>query len=174
MKKSDFCAAVVPVRTTDQVSNESLGPEAEAEAERKIKLIHQKAREGVEFGYLAENYSDDAVTARGKGKLSQPIKKWGGSLDPAFRDAAWSLTEVGTISEPVKSSFGWHVIRLDEDNPGKTPASWDNPQYFDWIREEYETRQMEEWAEKLCDAAKVELEPDEVVLKIKEMEFFPK
>jgi parvulin-like peptidyl-prolyl isomerase len=38
-------------------------------------------------------------------------------MDPAFTRAAFGLKNVGDLSEPVKSSFGWHLIRLDGRRP---------------------------------------------------------
>jgi peptidyl-prolyl cis-trans isomerase C len=39
-------------------------------------------------------------------------------MDPDFTTAAFALKNVGDVSEPVKSAFGWHLIRLD----GRRPA----------------------------------------------------
>ena len=38
-------------------------------------------------------------------------------MDPAFSNAAFALKNVGDLSEPVQSSFGWHIIRLDGRRP---------------------------------------------------------
>ncbi len=40
-----------------------------------------------------------------------------GMMDPAFEKAAFSLTQKGQISAPVKSSFGWHLIQLTDRRP---------------------------------------------------------
>jgi hypothetical protein len=39
-------------------------------------------------------------------------------MDPDFTKAAFALKNVGDLSEPVKTAFGWHIIRLD----GRRPA----------------------------------------------------
>ena len=39
-------------------------------------------------------------------------------MDPAFSKAAFALQKEGELSEPVRSSFGYHVIRLDGRRPG--------------------------------------------------------
>jgi len=38
-------------------------------------------------------------------------------MDPAFSKAAYALAKIGDVSEPVQSSFGWHIIRLDGRRP---------------------------------------------------------
>jgi parvulin-like peptidyl-prolyl isomerase len=40
-------------------------------------------------------------------------------MDPAFSKAAYELKNVGEVSEPVQSSFGWHIIRLDGRRAGR-------------------------------------------------------
>ena len=43
-------------------------------------------------------------------------------MDPAFSDAAFALKNVGDISEPVLSSFGYHLIRLDGRKPARAKS----------------------------------------------------
>jgi parvulin-like peptidyl-prolyl isomerase len=122
---------------------------------------------------MAETYSDDPVTARGQGRLAQPIKQWGGPLDPAFRDAAWALDKVGQISEPVKSRFGWHVIKLDEVNePTRRDIDWKEPRYWDWISDEYLTQKADGWLAGLKDAATIERATTEMIFGLKEQSYW--
>ena len=52
-----------------------------------------------------------------------------GMMEPSFEDALFSLTEPGAISEPVKTSFGYHIIKLDEITPAQITA-------FDEVKDE--------------------------------------
>lgn len=164
------------VRTTDEVTGLTLGSEKEKEAEETIKVIRDKLVEGVDFGWLAENYSDDTVTAKGKGRLGQPIKEWGGGLDPRFQTAAWKLENIGDLSEPVRSQFGWHVIKLEEvTNPqAKQEPNWKEERYWEWIQDEFESQKMNAWLSELKAEAKVRLAPDAVVFALKDREYAPK
>ena len=75
-----------------------------------VKETREKLLAGADFAALAAEVSDDPTAKTNGGKLG-----WFGlnKMDPAFSTAAFELKNVGDLSEPVKSSFGWHIIRLD-------------------------------------------------------------
>lgn len=161
------------IRTVDEVTGLSLGEEKEQEALERARTIYRKAMEGVSFEMLASRFSEDPVTARGEGRLASPVKPRGGSLDPNFRDAAWALQRVGDISEPVRSRFGWHVIRLDDiNNGGPKEPDWTQEKYLEWIREEYETDRMRAFVDDLRDAAEVKLAAPSTVFELKERSYW--
>ncbi len=81
----------------------------------RINEIAAMLKQGQSFESLAKEYSDDKNSAVKGGKLN-PFTK-GDLRSPEFEDAAYKLTKVGEISEPVKTDFGWHIIRLDEILP---------------------------------------------------------
>lgn len=90
-------------------------PNADAEtqkaAEAKAADLAAKARaEGADFAKLATENSDDIGSTAGGGDLGWLER---GITDPAF-DAALFSMKAGTISDPVKSADGWHVIQLRE------------------------------------------------------------
>ena len=67
------------------------------------------------FEAYVEEYSDDPGKSQNNGRYA-PVRK--GQMVQPFEDAAFALTEPGQLTEPVKTSFGFHLIRLNE----KTPA----------------------------------------------------
>ncbi len=80
------------------------------------KETRAKLEAGADFTQLAKQLSDDpsvAVNGGAQGWFSAAAK-----LDPAFIKAAFALKNVGDLSEPVLTRFGYHLIRLD----GKRPA----------------------------------------------------
>ncbi len=83
------------------------------EAERKAKAAAARARAGEDFGKLAAELSDDKASASRGGDLGYFGK---GKMDPDFEAAAFALKE-GNISGPVKSIFGYHVIKREADIP---------------------------------------------------------
>ena len=62
---------------------------------------------GADFAALAKKHSECPTKARG-GDLGFFT---GGRMVKAFEDAAFGMT-VGQISKPVKTQFGWHVIKV--------------------------------------------------------------
>lgn len=83
--------------------------EQESIAQDKIKSIQDKLAAGESFEALASELSDDFITAEEGGMLGVLET---GENEVAFEEAAFSLTEVGQVSEPVETSFGLHLIKL--------------------------------------------------------------
>jgi len=80
--------------------------------EERINELYTLLQQGEDFATLAEQYSDDKNSAKKGGKL-QKFRK-GELRAPKFEEAAFALDNEGDFSEPVKSEFGWHIIKLDE------------------------------------------------------------
>jgi peptidyl-prolyl cis-trans isomerase C len=89
------------------------------EAQAKVKALRVRVLAGESFESLAEANSDDPSAKRNKGSLGffGP-----GKMDPAFEAAAFALQKPGEFSEPVKSKFGYHLIRLDDSKPSRQRA----------------------------------------------------
>lgn len=73
--------------------------------------VYKKAQNGTDFGELAREYSSDIATAQKGGELA-----WfgPGEMVEPFDKAAFSLTTPGELSRPVKTRFGYHIIKLIE------------------------------------------------------------
>ena len=80
----------------------------ENQAKDLIDNIYERIKAGEDFKQLARQFSEDPGTKMDGGELgwSNP-----GELDPEF-EKTLDATEIGQLSEPVKSSFGWHVIEV--------------------------------------------------------------
>jgi len=74
-----------------------------------------KLAAGADFPALAKEVSEDPTAASNGGRLSWFPR---GAMDPAFELAAFGLRNPGDLSEPVLSSFGYHIIRFE----GRKPA----------------------------------------------------
>lgn len=86
------------------------GDERDESAAQALALeLSERARAGESFAELAETYSNDTVSAREGGDLGwiEP-----GVMARAFEEALYAL-EIGEVSEPVQTGFGWHVITLE-------------------------------------------------------------
>lgn len=82
-----------------------------------LKLANEaraKVVGGADFNQLARELSDDRTAKQNGGKLDWFSAR---DMDPAFAKAAFALKQPGDVSEPVLSSYGWHVIKLEARRP---------------------------------------------------------
>lgn len=77
-------------------------------ARQKIQDLYKELNNGRSFSALAEQYSDDVLSAPQGGKLAWMNRE---NLDPQF-EHAMSTLKVGEISEPVRTKYGFHLIKL--------------------------------------------------------------
>ncbi len=82
----------------------------ESSAEAQIRDLLAEIRAGGDFAALAESNSDDPGSAERGGDLG--FFGRGRMLKP-FEDAAFSL-EPGEISEPLRTQFGWHILKVEQ------------------------------------------------------------
>lgn len=88
--------------------------EDSAKAATKINEIYAKLKGGEKFEDLARQFSEDQTTAKNGGTLPS----FGtGRMVPEFEKAAFSLKYPGDYTEPVKTSYGWHIIKLMGTKP---------------------------------------------------------
>ena len=90
----------------------------EATALAKARTVYDRVRKGEDFAALARQFSDDAASASSGGDLGWALR---GDFVGPFGDAVWDM-KPGQIREPVRTEFGWHVIRLEEAEPDTTKS----------------------------------------------------
>jgi peptidyl-prolyl cis-trans isomerase D len=88
---------------------------AEAEARAKAEQAAARIRGGEDFAKVAAQLSEDPGSKNAGGDLGFFSR---GKMVAAFEDAAFSLAP-GTVSDPLKTSYGFHVIRVEEKRPAK-------------------------------------------------------
>ncbi|NNM00500.1 MAG: hypothetical protein HKO62_07105 [Gammaproteobacteria bacterium] len=101
-----------------QVAEDADAATADA-AREKVLLLKSMAQGGASFADVAMENSDD-IGSRADGGATGFFGR--GVMEPAFEEAVFALEEPGEISEPVRTRFGWHVIKLDEIRPGGEPT----------------------------------------------------
>ena len=95
--------------TTDKSEEET------EEARRKAEEVMEQLRAGADFEELAKEHSEDPGNADNGGDLGWVTR---GDMVPEFEDAGFAL-QIGELSAaPVKTDFGYHLIRLDDRQSG--------------------------------------------------------
>lgn len=88
-----------------------------AAALKQANTVLALARSGQDFAALAKKYSQDPGSAQNGGSLGWMDRS--GFVAP-FADALFGIKSVGDIVGPVKTQYGYHIIRLDGIQPGRT------------------------------------------------------
>ncbi|MGA8707023.1 MAG: peptidylprolyl isomerase [Steroidobacteraceae bacterium] len=88
-------------------------PKSDAAALAKAQQVLAEARSGKDFGELARKYSADPGSAQQGGDLGWAERN---AYVAPFSDALFAM-QPGQISDPVKTQFGYHIIKLDEIRP---------------------------------------------------------
>jgi peptidyl-prolyl cis-trans isomerase C len=119
-----------------------VGTEAEA------KEVAERLKKGEDFATVAKEKSKDANSEGGDlGFFTR------GTMLKPFEDAAFAL-EVGQISEPVQTQFGWHIIKVEEKRDQPLPT-------FDQVKEAIIAQLVQQKAQEvvtgLRDGAKIEV-----------------
>jgi peptidyl-prolyl cis-trans isomerase SurA len=97
-------------------------------AKLKLDTVQKELKGGAKFEDLVAKYSDDKFSKDSKGEL--PV--FGvGRMVPAFDEAAFGLKNVGDVSKPVQTEYGFHIIKLLE-KIGTKP--------FDSVRKEFKSK----------------------------------
>ncbi|NMB88482.1 MAG: hypothetical protein GYA17_08985 [Chloroflexi bacterium] len=105
------------------------------EDEDTAKEIKQRLDDGEDFAAVAAEVSQDTSNKDSGGDLGWFSK---GQMDAGFEEAAFSL-EVGQISDPVQSAYGWHIIQVlgHEVRPldGSAFQTYKTQQFNDWLQQ---------------------------------------
>src|SRR4051794_727689 len=118
------------------------------ETEAEAKAIKDELAKGADFAELAKKKSKDPGASDG-GDLGFFTKE---QMVPEFSTVAFAL-EPGKISDPVKSQFGWHIIKVEEKRARTAPG-------FEQVKSQIETyvtrKAQADYVAKLRETAKVE------------------
>jgi peptidyl-prolyl cis-trans isomerase SurA len=119
-------------------------PEEVESASKKAQELYDKLQKGESFEVLAGEFSDDSQTADKGGVL--PLFGTGTTTRMVleFEDAAFALKKDGDISQPVKTDFGYHIIKRLE---------WTDLRSFDQLKKEIQSKvNKDERAKKTQDS----------------------
>jgi peptidyl-prolyl cis-trans isomerase SurA len=125
--------------------------------EDEINSIYKMILEGTSFKELAKKYSDDKVSSVKGGELN-----WFGTGETIsnFSEAAFSIRDTGNYSKPVRTIYGWHIIKL---LARKAPGSFEESRSFleSKINQSYlNSISKKSFVEKLKKEYKFKINPD--------------
>lgn len=139
---------------------ENAPEDAVAQALQRILEIRERLVAGEDFAETAQKYSEGPSAEKG-GDLGWFTR---GDMVPEFENAAFSL-KAGQISEPVRTSFGWHLIKVEAvAEPG--PAAYDEVK--DEIADLLAEIRADEMMFDLLDQALIQVEDGEDLAKVAE------
>jgi len=116
--------------------------------EEEAKEIHKQLTDGADFDKLAKEKSLDKVSAAAGGDLGYFTAD---RMVPEFSKAAFSMSK-GDLSEPVKSDFGWHVIKVEDKREKDMPPF---EQVKDQLKEEVTNKVVQEYVQDLLNKTEV-------------------
>jgi peptidyl-prolyl cis-trans isomerase C len=118
------------------------------ETEDQAKAIQADLKKGADFAELAKQKSKDPAAADG-GDLGYFTKD---QMVPEFADVAFKLDK-GQISDPVKTAFGWHIIKVEDKRKKPVPT-------YDQVKDQLATvvvqQSQADLVNKLRNQAKIE------------------
>ena len=109
----------------------------DAQAKARIEEIKQRLDKGEDFAKLAKEFSQDPGSAATGGDLGYAGQ---GVYDPAFEEALYALNK-GQVSAPVRTDFGWHLIKLLDVQAPEVPTF---ASLKDKLTRELKTQQVEQ------------------------------
>lgn len=158
-------AAAKDIKVTEKEMKDyykNLKPEIKAshilvEDEKTAKEVLAKLDKGAKFEALAKEYSKDTGSAEKGGDLG-----WfgAGKMVPEFEEAAYKL-KVGEISNPVKSQFGYHIIKLTDKKKLKSYDEMKEEIKSEVKRSKIDQTKIDKAVQKIIDKADVDVKDKE-------------
>lgn len=78
-------------------------------SKEKIDAIYARLNKGEDFGFLAKTVSEDVSSAKRDGNLG---RFGSGKMVEEFENVVFSMKEIGSISQPFQTQYGWHIVKL--------------------------------------------------------------
>ncbi|WP_280568546.1 peptidylprolyl isomerase [Chromohalobacter sp. 296-RDG] len=122
------------------------------QAEALAKDIRQRIAGGESFAELAQQYSDDDGSALDGGELGWVRP---GQMVPAFEDAVNGM-DVGELSQPVRSRFGYHVIELEDRRQKDVTRDAQREQVRQTLFQRKVNDELEAWTQEIRSGAYID------------------
>ncbi|MDE1168712.1 MAG: peptidylprolyl isomerase [Pseudomonas sp.] len=125
----------------------------EAQTKALAEALYNRIQSGEDFGTLAKQYSEDPGSALNGGDLNWIDPN---SLVPEFRDVM-ANTEVGKLSKPFKTQYGWHVLEVLGRRATDATEQAREQQAMTVLRNRKYDEELQNWLRQIRDEAYVEI-----------------
>ena len=138
-----------PLLTASHILKKASSAAEFEQAEKEVAILRARLEEGEDFVELVRKESDDSQNDGHLGEFGR------GRMVPPFEKAAFAL-EVGELSQPVRTQFGWHLIQLHErSEPVLTPFDEVREQVIEYLQERRKDKVFEEFLDGLKEKAEI-------------------
>jgi peptidyl-prolyl cis-trans isomerase SurA len=123
----------------------------EDQARRLAESIYQRIQDGEDFSILARQYSDDTMSVVAGGDLGWVSD---GGMPPQFEERIRDM-EIGVVSEPFRTSFGWHVAEVTGRREQDLSREYQRQQAQNVLRQRKFEIELQNWMLEIRDEAYV-------------------
>ncbi len=125
----------------------------EKEAKEKINSIHKKLLDGSDFAEIAKEYTEDIGSKADGGSLGWSTPR---QFVAEFENTM-EATPVGNISEPFRSQFGWHILKVDDSRVEDMFDTVKRNQVVNILRKRRFQDELQLWIQELREDAYIEV-----------------
>ena len=125
----------------------------DAQAQALAANLRARVLAGEDFGELAQEYSEDIGSAQEGGELGWTTP---GQMVPEF-EAAVQKTPVGEIAEPVRTQFGWHVVKVEGRRDEDMSDLATRNKAMDYVHNRKYQEELDAWLRQIRDEAFVDI-----------------
>ena len=118
-----------------------------------IASLKQRIESGEDFAELAKEHSDDIGSAQEGGELGWTNP---GQMVPEF-ETAMAGAEIGVITDPVRSEFGWHILEVTDRRTENFAEQVRRNQVANFLRESKYEEELENWLREIREEAFVDI-----------------
>lgn len=126
---------------------------SEEQARELLVSLKARALAGEDFGKLAKEYSEDIGSAQEGGELGWTVP---GQLVPEF-EAAMAKTPIDGISDPVRTQFGWHIVKVEGRRDEDMTDQATRAKATDYVHNRKYQEELDAWLRQIRDEAFVDI-----------------
>jgi peptidyl-prolyl cis-trans isomerase SurA len=125
----------------------------DGQARELIEKLRARALAGEDFAELAREYSEDIGSAQEGGELGWTNP---GQMVPKF-EAAMADTAIDTISDPVRTQFGWHIVKVEGRREQDVTDLATRSKAMDYVHNRKYQEELDAWLQQIRDEAFVDI-----------------